>query len=247
MAEDNQVNQAVAEAVLSWAGYAVVSVKDGRETLEVLAVRDFDLVLMDVQMPEMDGMEATREIRKMAGPKSKIPIIAMTAHALSGDREKCLKAGMNDYVSKPIEPLELKEVIERWMTRKLPPTVGVPAGKKSGAAVPVDWARLEQSSSGDDEFRKRLTEIFLADCEGRLGRLKESLTCDDFENTVREAHSITGAATNFGATELSSLASSLEKKAEEKNGRRCRELTDKIDGEFERVKSFLAGRKVEKR
>lgn len=247
LAEDNPVNQAVAEAVLSRAGYAVVSVKDGREAVEVLSARDFDLVLMDLQMPEMDGIEATREIRKMTGPKSKTPIIAMTAHALSGDREKCLKAGMNDYVSKPIEPLELKEVIQRWMARKPSPSANAAPGRKSGAAAPVDWARLEESSGGDEEFRRQLTEVFLADCEGRLSRLKESLTREDFGPIAREAHSIKGAAANFGATELSGLAGSLEKKAEEKNGGRCRELADKIIGEFERVKSFLAGRKVEKR
>ncbi len=246
LAEDNPVNQAVAEAVLTRAGYSVVSVKDGREALEVLAARDFDLVLMDVQMPEMDGMEATREIRKMAGPKSKIPILAMTAHALSGDREKCLKAGMNDYVSKPIEPLELKEAIERWMARKPVFSSGAAASGKKRAAAPVDWARLEQSSGGDEEFRRRLTEVFLFDCEDRLLRLKAALSAGDFGQAAREAHSIRGAAANFGAAGLSGLAASLEKKTEEKNGGRCRELADKIGGEFERVKNFLAGKKVEK-
>ncbi|MCI0405222.1 MAG: response regulator, partial [candidate division Zixibacteria bacterium] len=202
LAEDNPVNQAVAEAVLSRAGYSVVSVKDGREAVEVLSARDFDLVLMDVQMPEIDGIEATREIRKMAGPKSKIPIIAMTAHALSGDREKCLKAGMNDYVSKPIEPLELKEAVERWMARKPTPVSGAAASGKKRTAAPVDWARLEQSSGGDEEFRRRLTEVFLFDCQDRLARLKAALSAGDFGQAAREAHSIRGAAANFGASEL---------------------------------------------
>ena len=246
LAEDNQVNQAVAEAVLTRAGYTVVSVKDGREAVEVLSVRDFDLVLMDVQMPEMDGMEATLEIRKMPVEKSKIPIIAMTAHALSGDREKCLEVGMSDYVSKPIEPVELKEVVERWMAKR--PSVSLVASKAetSGGAAPVDWARLEQSSGGEDKFRMQLTEIFLADCESRLGSLQESLTSGDFGFAAREAHSIKGAAANFGAKGLSRLASELEELAGKQVGGRCRELVEELGQEFERVKRFLAMRRVEK-
>ncbi|MCI0330904.1 MAG: response regulator [candidate division Zixibacteria bacterium] len=242
VAEDNQVNRAVAEAVLSRAGYSVVCVKDGREALEVFSVRDFDLILMDVQMPEMDGMEATREIRKMTGAKSRIPVIAMTAHALSGDKEKCLKAGMNDYVSKPIEPLELREVVERWMARR--PLSPVSEKGESGAAPPVDWARLEQSSGGDAAFRRQLTEVFLADGEARLGRVNESLRAKNFERIGREAHSIKGAAANFGAAGLSRLAAGLEEQAGEKALSRCRELAKQMIKEFERVRGSLVERKV---
>jgi|GEM_PF-1880271 len=247
VAEDNQVNQAVAEAVLSRAGYSVVCVKDGREALEVLAARHFDLVLMDVQMPELDGIEATREIRRLAGPKSKIPIIAMTAHALSGDREKCLKAGMNDYVSKPIEPLELKEVVERWMARRPVSSLAVPEKETEVGGAAMDWAQLEQSSGGDAEFRRQLTEVFLADCEGRLGRLNESLRAKNFEQMAREAHSVKGATANFGAAGLSRLAGELEELAGKKLPDHCRNTVKQMVGEFERVKGSLAARRVEKR
>ncbi len=246
VAEDNQVNQAVAEAVLSRAGYSVVCVNDGREALEVFSARDFDLVLMDVQMPEMDGMEATREIRKMAEPKAKIPIIAMTEHALSGDKEKCLKAGMNDYVSKPIEPLELREVVERWMARRPLSPLVVSEKENSRSATAVDWARLEQSSGGDATFRRQLTEVFLADCESRLGHLNESLRAKNFERIGREAHSIKGAAANFGAAGLSRLATELEDQAEKKSLAHCRNTVKQMANEFERVKGCLAVRGAEK-
>ncbi|HLG94490.1 MAG TPA: Hpt domain-containing protein, partial [candidate division Zixibacteria bacterium] len=200
------------------------------------------VVLMDVQMPEMDGMEATVEIRKMAGPKSKIPIIAMTAHALSGDREKCLKAGMNDYVSKPIEPLELKEVIERWMAKQRPSSPAASSVEARKTAAPVDWGRLEQSSGGDAKFRRQLTEVFLADCESRLGRLNESLRAKNFQRIGREAHSIKGAAANFGATGLSQLAAELEGQAEKKTLEHCCNAVRQLANELERVKSCLASR-----
>ncbi|HXF49700.1 MAG TPA: response regulator [Verrucomicrobiae bacterium] len=246
VAEDNQVNRAVAEAVLSRAGYSVVSVKDGREAVEVLSAREFDLVLMDVQMPELDGLEATREIRKMAGPQAKIPIIAMTAHALSGDREKCLKAGMNDYVSKPIEPLELREVVERWMARRplAPPVVA--AKENNRRAAPVDWARLEQASGGDAAFRRQLIEVFLADCENRLGLLNEALRTKNFTRMEREAHSIKGASANFGASGLSRLAGELEEQAGKKSPAHCRNTLKQMAGEFEQVKGSLAAKGVVK-
>jgi CheY-like chemotaxis protein len=114
LAEDNRVNQAVAKAMLAKRGHDVTVAVDGREALEKLASDTFDLVLMDVQMPEMDGFAATHAIRaREEGSGRRIPIIAMTAHAMSGDRERCLEAGMDDYVSKPINPTHLFEAMDR--------------------------------------------------------------------------------------------------------------------------------------
>jgi CheY-like chemotaxis protein len=116
LAEDNVVNQRLAMRMLEKRGHQVVVVTNGRDAVSAVDGGEFDLVLMDVQMPEMDGLEATRTIRaKEAGSGSRIPIIAMTAHAMKGDRERCLLAGMDDYVSKPVQPAELFETIERLL------------------------------------------------------------------------------------------------------------------------------------
>jgi CheY-like chemotaxis protein len=115
LAEDNVVNQRVAARILEKRGHVVQVVNNGREVIEALGCERFDLVLMDVQMPEMDGFEATAAIRQREQDTGKhIPIIAMTAHAMKGDRERCLEAGMDDYVSKPVDPKSLLAVLQRW-------------------------------------------------------------------------------------------------------------------------------------
>ena len=119
VAEDNPVNQGVATLILEKMGCRADFVDDGSKALEALEASEYDLVLMDVQMPEMDGFEATRQIRRRrlrapGSPPRPLPVIAMTAHAMKGDREECLAAGMDDYLAKPFEPQELAAILERW-------------------------------------------------------------------------------------------------------------------------------------
>ena len=115
LVEDNQVNQMVATAMLSTQGYDVDIAENGVQGVEAVIAGEYDVVLMDIQMPEMNGVEATRKIRALESVKNAIPIIAVTAHAMQGDRETYLAAGMNDYVSKPIDPKILLSAIKRWV------------------------------------------------------------------------------------------------------------------------------------
>jgi CheY-like chemotaxis protein/HPt (histidine-containing phosphotransfer) domain-containing protein len=245
LAEDNPVNQAVAEAILTRAGYQVVIVGNGREAVETLKDRNFDLVLMDVQMPEMDGYEATGAIRKLAGAKAKVPIIAMTAHAMAGDREKCLEAGMDDYVTKPINSAELRQTIERWR-KKNPPVKMVSSEKVREAGTPVDLNRLLDASGGDRNFCQELIELFFSDSEKRMLALEESMAKGSVEEVRAQAHSLKGASANLGAGGLSKIFAEIENKAAEGQMDQCAGLVYRAKEELERVKSFLSSRKLER-
>ncbi len=138
LVEDNQVNQLVATAMLASQGYLIDVAENGTEGVKAVINGDYDVVLVDIQMPVMNGVEATHEIRALDGDKSSVPIIAVTAHAMHGDRETYLAAGMNDYVSKPIDPKLLLDAINRWSdkpgTAVATPTDGTPAELRARTA-----------------------------------------------------------------------------------------------------------------
>lgn len=145
LAEDNIVNQRVAVSILERRGHAVKTVNNGKAALDALACERFDLVLMDVQMPEMDGLEATAAIRrKEQETGGHIPIIAMTAHAMKGDRERCLDAGMDDYLSKPVEPKELRSIVERWGSLPPSPLLAIATAPDLAAAIAPDLSGAER-------------------------------------------------------------------------------------------------------
>ena len=173
LAEDNAVNQLLASRILEILGHQVTVVSNGREALSAAKAGRFDLIVMDVQMPEMDGFEATaaiRELEKSSGEH--IPIIAMTAHAMKGDRERCLAAGMDGYVSKPIRVADVEEAVAQAMVAKKLSGAG---GTSDSEDSIVDEAAILAGMDGNLKLLRDLTRIFLADCPKQLAEIKVAI------------------------------------------------------------------------
>ncbi len=217
LVEDNEINQELALEILHNAGIEAVVANNGEQALAVLAQQRFDGVLMDCQMPVLDGFEATRRIR--AKPEfAHLPVIAMTANAMSGDREKCLAAGMNDHVSKPIDLSQLFGVLTLWVK---PPFLGsappaaIPPGAEEEAGWPaqlpgVALARGLQQIGGNRPFYQRLLSKFVAGHADYLHRAEAAWQQDDQEALLREAHTLKGVAANLALPELEAAAGRLE-------------------------------------
>jgi PAS domain S-box-containing protein len=208
LAEDNAINQKVIVRILSEAGYECDSVVNGLEAFNAVKQNDYDLVLMDVQMPEMDGLTSTKNIRRLDAPKNRVPIIAITAHALMGDKEKCIQAGMNDYLSKPINAEQMIAVLDRILDVK--GDFGVKEESKKSPDVIFNFDHLENMSSGDPEFKKELIESYLEDLNMRFKNLEEYVETKNTQLVVREAHTIKGASFSVGANLVANEAFGIE-------------------------------------
>jgi two-component system sensor histidine kinase/response regulator len=195
--EDNRVNQLVIKGMLATRGYDVDCADDGRAGLERFAARDYALVFMDCQMPELDGYEATADIR--AGG-SRIPIVAMTAHAMKGDRERCLAAGMDDYLSKPLRPEDLDAVLERWVTV-------VPVEPRPEV---IDAQRMDMFRRDYPEIVEQLIALFVDGTPPLIEELREAAAGDEQEAVRRAAHKLKGSCQNIGATWMATLAKRAE-------------------------------------
>jgi len=209
VAEDNAINQKVAVRTLEKQGHRVVVAETGTEALDALDAQSFDLILMDVQMPEMDGLEATARLREREKATGRhLPVIAMTAHAMKGDRERCLAAGMDGYVSKPVQGNELIRAIDA-VVEGPPPAKPEPAPNgKHGAGFDREaaLARLE----GDEELLRELVGIFLEDCPRLLQGMREALAQGDATALSRLAHKLKGSAGYLEAAEVCAAAQRLE-------------------------------------
>jgi two-component system, sensor histidine kinase and response regulator len=209
VAEDNQVNQLVATRILEKLGHHVTVVSNGREALVAAQTGKFDLIAMDVQMPELDGLDATSAIRaweKSAG--THIPIIAMTAHAMKGDRERCLAAGMDGYTSKPIRIGELERAIAQLVSPSKPAEGPLPEEIREDGVI--DRAALLAGVDGNRRLLRELIRLFLADCPQRLAEIKEALRRGDAETLRIEAHTLKSAVGNFAAKKAFAAAQRLE-------------------------------------
>jgi CheY-like chemotaxis protein len=213
LAEDNVVNRKVAMAVLNNLGYRADAVTNGVEALALLRQEPFDLVLMDVQMPEMDGFEATARIRDPASGvlRPRVPVVAMTAHALSGDRERCLAAGMDDYVSKPIEAATLAAVIARQLSRRGPEAVAAqPQAAAQGRPAVFDRDALMLRLEGDAALCEELLGLFRREVPEQLQAIRDGIATRDLKQVAIQAHSIRGSSCNLGAMAICGAAEALE-------------------------------------
>jgi CheY-like chemotaxis protein len=226
--EDNAVNQQLALLLLQKVGYRADVAANGVEALEALQRQRYDVVLMDVEMPEMDGLEATRQIRRMAAVGPRPRIIAVTAKALQGERELCLQAGMDDYLTKPIRLHELIEALLRGG-----PSTDVPAAP----AVDPDVLRRFITSLGTRgrESAVSLIDTFLDHGPAQLASLRQALEQHETDEARREAHTLKSNAAAFGATALEAMCRELESAAEADALHRGADLVPRITSELERV------------
>ncbi len=210
VAEDNDVNQLVARRILEKLGHEVTIVGNGREALSAVQTGAFDLVAMDVQMPEMDGLDATAAIRRWEESAGKhVPIVAMTAHAMKGDRERCLAAGMDGYVSKPIRAQELEKAIsEVSVATKSERAAAGTADDQSGCGIDQD--ALLARFDGDRRLLRQLARLFLADYPSNLAQIKNALRSGDASALAKAAHKLKGAVGNFAASKVVAAAESIE-------------------------------------
>ncbi len=209
LAEDNLINQKVSTKILNRAGYNVTAVGSGAEVLEAVDKNKFDLILMDIQMPGIDGYAATKEIRKLNNGYSEIPIIALTAYALKGDREKCIKAGMNDYLTKPISADKLIVKIDTLLkiNQYKPEPV---AEVLQNEPVIFDYERLKKVSMGDVEFEEELLTSFIEDINNKLDKMMELVNSKDMVKIMELAHTIKGASYSVGAQQIGDEVLAIE-------------------------------------
>jgi PAS domain S-box-containing protein len=232
LAEDNPVNQKLALALLQKHGHVVTVVPNGLEVLGAVGREGFDLVLMDVQMPELDGLEATARIRQQEKSKGgHLPIIAMTAYAMKGDRERCLATGMDGYVAKPIQPEELYSAIAALFPAAQQDALPAPAPAGPTDDV-LNVREVLARVGGDRELLRTLVHMFLETCPGQLSELREAIRERNADAIRRVAHTIKGAVGNFSAGPAFKAALELENQA------RVKDLTS-VDAACERLHTAL--------
>jgi two-component system, sensor histidine kinase and response regulator len=246
LAEDNLVNQKVAVWMVEKLGYYVDVASDGVEAVETLSSRPYAAILMDVQMPEMDGYEATAEIRRREGKSAHTPIIAMTANALEGDRDKALAAGMDDYVPKPVKLGTLGAVLQRWVSvveqaqsEQASDETSSPISLEDSLDQEVLAALRSFEQEGEPDFVAELAEVFLRDAETSVDDLRKAADTSQFESIERTAHSLKGSCSNMGATKMAAICADLEEGAAARDLRRITKLLDRLEAEFGLVQLAL--------
>jgi two-component system sensor histidine kinase/response regulator len=245
LAEDSAVNQKLAVSLLKQAGHDVVVVNNGLEAVGAVEREQFDLVLMDVQMPEMDGFDATKQIRQREHVTGRhVPIIAVTAHAMKGDRERCLSAGMDSYISKPIRAAELHQRIEEMASSN--------GGKSPDRAAPAtadeewDWSTALATVQGSEELLREIIEAFLEESPRQVVAMHTALAGSDTALLRRAAHTIKGAVRYFGAQQAFDRALRLETLAHDGELQAAPAAVEKLEEELARITPLLSARLANK-
>jgi two-component system, sensor histidine kinase and response regulator len=247
VAEDNAVNQKVAVKMLERLGYRADVAANGIEALAALSRIPYEAVLMDVQMPEMDGYEATAEIRRREeGGGRHTPVIAMTANAMQGDREKALEVGMDDYVAKPVKAEELEAVLERWVSKADEDKATVfEAGDGSAVGEDSEEDPLDQSvlaglrelqEEGEPDILKEMVELFLTDVPPHLAALRGAVEAGDAHSVEQIAHTLKGSCGNMGAKRIEALCTELEEIGRSGDLRAAPAWISRLEEEFRRVR-----------
>jgi len=247
LVDDNAINQKVAVRILQQMSYQPELAGNGREALDVIERQPVDFIFMDVMMPEMDGLEATRLIRKkqMAGGhkhyQSRIVIVAMTAHAMQGDREKCMASGMDDYLAKPIRPKDVRDMIEKWggkiaLDSSAPPAA---AAVDTLEELPVDMSRVNELTDGNLESLRELVDMYFKQTQKQFVQLQEAIRDSQADQVRRVAHSCAGASATLGMTHLVPKLRELEKLGASGSLTGAGEICENAANEFERIRQFL--------
>jgi two-component system sensor histidine kinase/response regulator len=242
LAEDNMINQKVTIQILKKHGFKADAVSNGREAVQALEMIAYDVVLMDVQMPEMDGFEATRTIRNPGSAviNHKIPVIAITAHALKGDKERCLENGMDDYVSKPIEPQKLLQAIDRQLSSLVAPETDQGPDAEITEHKTFDFQSLLKRLNGDTEIFNEVMAFFLDEFTAQNEELKTLIRQGRREEAEKIANSLKDTCSNVDASVLSEIAMEIEHTCHDQQADTADQLIKKFDQRFEEFKSALS-------
>lgn len=250
LVEDTPINQKVVMNQLKVLGYAADYVNNGQEALERMTHSVYDLVLMDCQMPVLDGYQATQKIRAMEGQDRHTLIIALTANAMVDDRQKCLAAGMDDYISKPVSLSELGKVIRHW-TQNSPKPEPIPLSPPATLSalvntplqseqVPINWERLHELSQGDTEFEQEVLQTFVTDAEVYLADARYALTTGDYPTLMGRAHQIKGGSSTVAIEQMPEIAAQLERQLRANEIEGAETLLGEIERILIQVKDFIS-------
>jgi CheY-like chemotaxis protein/HPt (histidine-containing phosphotransfer) domain-containing protein len=247
VAEDNRVNQVVAQRMLEKAGVEVTIAENGRDAVAAFERGGIDLVFMDIQMPEMDGYEATAAIRRSSASSRALPIVAMTAHAMPGDRERCLAAGMDDYVRKPITQDEVEAALRRWLPgRHFSVAAASPAAMPPGeAAAPTAREVLDRDTAlaqvgGDADLLAEVVAVFRDTCERVLDEIRMAIAAGDARAVEHAAHRLKGSLATLAASCARDAAVRLEETGRTGNLAASATALSALEGELRRLDAELA-------